>query len=237
MVESDNTNKNYSDADNSLAIRAESQKFLPSTEVRELVPQLNDEIDLRDYLNTLLRRKTLILSIMATVFVLAALYTFLDTPLFKAKGVVRASAQNQTVTKFENLENNALKSLEFQQTQINLLKSNQLANRVIAKLDLTNHAYFNPQIAAKEGKAPKKSLLAGFASFVRADQEQEQLSVLAEDAQTQLRAHNILNAVKTRLTVSPVRNSEMIVSDYQTPVTTWLKFKSAAMRFEGRSFA
>ena len=106
MVDSDSTNKNYSDADNSLAIREEAPKYLPSTEVRELVPQLNDEIDLRDLLNTLLRRKTLILSIMAAVFLLAALYTFLVTPLFKAKGVVRASAQNSTITKFENLENN-----------------------------------------------------------------------------------------------------------------------------------
>jgi hypothetical protein len=56
MADSDSTNKNYSDADNSLAIREDAQKFLPSTEVRELVPQLNDEIDLRDYLNTRRRK-------------------------------------------------------------------------------------------------------------------------------------------------------------------------------------
>ncbi len=217
MVDNDNTNKNYSDADNSLMIREEAQKFLPSTEVRELVPELNDEIDLRELLDTLFRRKTLILSVMAVVFLLAGLYTFLVTPQFKAKGVVRASAQNSTVTKFENLENNALKSLEFQQTQINLLKSDQLANRVIAKLDLTGHPVFNPQVAEKDGKAPKKSLLAGFTSFVRADQDKEQISVLDEDAQTQLRDHNILKAVKDRLTVSPVRNSEMIEISFVTP--------------------
>ena len=92
-----------------------------------------------------------------------------------------------------------------------------MANRVIEKLDLTNHPYFNPQVAGKEEKSPAKSLLAGFASFVRADQEQEQISVLDEDAQTQLRAHNILNAVKSRLTVSPVRNSEMIEISFVSP--------------------
>ena len=222
MVDSESTNKNYSDADNSLAIRGDSQNFLPSTEIRQLVPEINDEINLRELLDALFRRKNLILSVMAIVFLLAGLYTFLVTPQFKAKGVVRASAQNSTVTKFENLENNALKSLEFQQTQINLLESDQLANRVIAKLDLTNHPHFTSQIAKKEEKSPAKAWFSGFASFVRADQEKEQSSVVDEDAQTQLRAHSILKAVKDSLTVSPVRNSEMIEVSYVSsdPVLT-----------------
>lgn len=213
----DTREKKFSDADNSLMIRDDGQKFLPSTEVREVVPEFRDEIDLRDLLDTLVRRKTTVFSVLAAVFLMAALYTFLVTPQFKAKGVIRASAQNSSVTKFENLDSNALKTLEFQQTQVNLLKSNQLANRVIERLDLTNNPVFNPQAVGEDGKGKSKSLLASFTSFVRADEGQDQVNVLDEDAQAQLLAHNVLNAFQNRLKVSPVRNSELIEITFETP--------------------
>jgi len=142
-------NRNYPDAERSLMVRGEANTYLPSTEVREVVPGFNDEIDLRDYLDMLVRRKTAVLSVLAVVFLLVALNTFLATPQFKAKGVIRASNQNSTVTKFENLDKSDLRTLEFQQTQVNLLQSNQLATRVIEKLDLAHNPVFNPAAADK----------------------------------------------------------------------------------------
>ncbi len=47
----------YPNADNQLAIRANQQQNLPSVEVREVIPEFQDEIDLRDLLDILIRRK------------------------------------------------------------------------------------------------------------------------------------------------------------------------------------
>lgn len=88
----DTKDDKYSESDNSLIIRDDAQKNLPSIEVREVVPEFKDEIDLRDLLDTLIRRKTAVFSVLFLVFLLVALYTFLVTPQFKAKGVLRASA-------------------------------------------------------------------------------------------------------------------------------------------------
>ncbi|MBB5348086.1 polysaccharide biosynthesis tyrosine autokinase [Desulfoprunum benzoelyticum] len=209
-------NRNYPSPDRALIPRGDNPNYLPSTEVREVIPDFNDEIDLRDYLDMLIRRKTAVLSVLAAVFLLTALYTFLATPLFKAQGMVRASSQNQSITTFENVENTNLRTLEFQQTQVNLLQSNQLANRVIAKLDLTTNPVFNPA-AATEGEKQSPSLLAGLTGFVRADQQQEDLSVLEEDARNQVLAQNLLSAFKNRLSVTPVRNSELIEVSFVTP--------------------
>ena len=79
-------NRNYPEPDRSLMVRGDDDRYLPSTEVREVVPGFNDEIDLRDYLDMLIRRKTALLSVLAVVFLLVALNTFLATPQFKAKG-------------------------------------------------------------------------------------------------------------------------------------------------------
>ncbi len=213
----DNKDERFSEADNSLVIREETQKNLPSTEVREVVPEFRDEIDLRDLLDTLIRRKMAVFSVLFMVFLLVALYTFLVTPQFKAQGVMRASSQNSTVTKFDSLDAKPLLNLEFQQTQINLLKSNQLANRVIEKLELTSNAIFNPRVNGQKDTAPAKSLFAGIKNFIRADQEQDQISVLHEDAQNQLLAYNILQSFQQRLKVSPVRNSELIQITFESP--------------------
>lgn len=209
--------KDYSEADNSLIITGDPQKFLPSTEVREVVPEFNDELDLRDLLDTLIRRKTVIVAVLLSVFTLVALYTFLMTPQFKAKGSIRASSQNSTVTKFDNLENNTLKSMEFQQTQLNLIKSNQLANRVIDKLDLASNAIFNPMVESQLNGGRSKSNLAGLKNLIRADQSQDQINVLVKDAQAQLLDYNVLKAFQNRLKASPVRNSELIEITFESP--------------------
>ena len=214
-----NKDDKFSEADNSLMIRDEAQKNLPSVEVRELVPEFQDEIDLRDYLDILIRRKTAVLSVCLLVFVLAALYTFGATPQFKAKGTIRASAQSSNVTKFESLDpnNNAIQSKEFQQTQVNLLQSNQLANRVIEKLDLMNNATFNPRVVDQNKNNQPKSLLTSIKNFIRADQEQDQIGVLDEDAQNQILTYNVLKAFQKRLNVSPVKNSELIDITFESP--------------------
>ncbi|MBA3005540.1 MAG: polysaccharide biosynthesis tyrosine autokinase [Proteobacteria bacterium] len=215
MIE--NKDEKFSEADNSLVIREDAQKHLPSAEVRELVPELQDEIDLRDYLDTLIRRKTAILSVALIVFILSAFYTFLATPQFKAKGTIRASAQNSSVTKFDNLESNVLQTREFQQTQVNLLQSNQLANRVIDKLDLTNNPVFNPQAGGSEKGNQSMSFLDPIKNFIRSDQAQDQISVLQEDAQSQLLAYSILGSFHKRLNVAPVKNSELVEITFSSP--------------------
>jgi len=211
-----NNREKFSEADNSLIIREETSRNLPSVEVREVVPEFQDEIDLRDYLDVLMRRKTAVLTVSVIVLFIVALYTFLATPQFKAKGTIRASAQNSTVTKFDSLDPNALQTKEFQQTQVSLLQSNQLANRVIEKLDLMNNVLFNPQAGDLEDSRPPQSLFAPIKNFIRAEQVPEQVSVLTEDAQDQLLSYNILKAFQRKFKVSPVKNSELIELTFES---------------------
>ena len=135
---------NFQEFDNQLAVREQGGQYLPSTEVREIAPEFKDEIDLRDLLDTLIRRKSAVLACLLLCFSAVALYTFTVTPQFKAKGVLKVSSQSDNLTKFDNVESTALKSMEFQQTQVKLIQSEQLASRVIARMDLSNNPLVQP---------------------------------------------------------------------------------------------
>lgn len=194
--------------ENALAIRQQGGQYLPSTEVRELVPEFKDEIDLRDLLDTLIRRKTVVLSCLLFCFTVVALYTFTVTPLFKTKGVVRVSAQSDNLTKFDSVERTALKTMEFQQTQVKLFQSEQLASRVIERMDLLSDVHFNPSAASKSGEA--QGLFDTLKSFIRPEQDKDTLSLLKEDAQERILVDQSLNRFKKLFNVSPIRNSELL---------------------------
>lgn len=201
---------NSQELDNQLAVREQGGQYLPSTEVRELAPEFKDEIDLRDLLDTLIRRKSAILVCLLCCFSAVALYTFTVTPQFKAKGVMKVSAQSDNLTKFDNVESTALKTMEFQQTQVKLLQSEQLASRVIARMDLSNNPSFNRAAKQPSGEAQAKGLFDTLKTFIRPEEDKDTLSLLNEEAQTQIVVDQSLERFHNLFTVSPVRNSELI---------------------------
>ena len=88
----------YPNADRQIMLRDTAQQHLPSTEVRELVPDYEDEIDLRDLLDVLLRRKWTVITCLLVCFFTAVLVTFSMTPQFKATGSIKVSAQAGNLT-------------------------------------------------------------------------------------------------------------------------------------------
>lgn len=137
---------------------------LPSTEFREQLPQADDEIDLRDYLDVLIRRKWLIGAVMFAVFVTTFIVTLAMTPIYKATGRLEFNMQPAKVTKFEDMVVPQTQTREFMNTQTKLLTSDSLAWRVIETMDLVNNPDFNTSLE-KEGDGP--GILAGVMAAVR----------------------------------------------------------------------
>jgi len=114
------------------------ERYLPSTEVRDAVPEwAGDEVNLRDYLDVLIRRKWLVLSFLALVFVSTLVFTLSQPKIYKAEGAIEVSSESAKVTKFEEVVGAEIKAREFYVTQVQLLESPSLAERVIQRLNLT----------------------------------------------------------------------------------------------------
>jgi capsular exopolysaccharide synthesis family protein len=125
----------------------------PSTahdgESREERIVLEASIDLRDWLEVILRRRWMILSVLTVVLVSTLSLSLAITPVFKATGSLEISQKTPQVTKFEELLASDLRSQEFIQTQVQLLQMEELAQRVIDRLALEENPAFN-QAAARE---------------------------------------------------------------------------------------
>lgn len=120
-----------------------SEAGLPATDVHRPLPDFEDSVDLRDYLDVVLRRKWLVLTFLVGVFVTTLVVSLSMKPVFKASGGLELSPQEAKVTKFEDVVATQLQTREFIQTQVKLLQSVSLADRVIEKLDLAEHPIFN----------------------------------------------------------------------------------------------
>ncbi len=209
------------DAENVPVVQGSDPQHLPSVDVREVIPVADDEIHLRDYLDVLVRRKWIVIIVLLVTFFSVALYTFTRTPLFLARGVLKVSSQGANVTKFENVETNIVKMKEFQQTQVKLLQSEQLAGRVIAKLKLDENPLFNPFLAEEEAAGSIGSQIKGIVravkNFIRFQDDQKALQQLSEEAQQQIVYEKVLKSFQESFEVSPVRNSELIEISFESP--------------------
>jgi len=116
-----------------------AEAHLPSTQVRGSIPDLDDEIDLRDYLDVLIRRKWLIMSFLVLVFLSTLIFTLASTKIYKAVASLEVAQESAKVTKFEEVTPVASQAREHYETQVQLLKSDVLAKRVVDQLNLEAH--------------------------------------------------------------------------------------------------
>lgn len=141
-----------------------SDTNLPSTEVRDSIPAWEeDEINLRDYLDVLLRRKWLVVSVLVLVFITTLVFTLSMPKIYRAEGTVEVSQRTPRVTKFEEVDAEEIQAREFYMTQVQLLRSPGLAERVIDRLDLYEHPVVQETLFPEE----KPGLLDRLKDLVR----------------------------------------------------------------------
>ncbi|QCQ20860.1 GumC family protein [Desulfoglaeba alkanexedens] len=178
---------------------------LPSTELREPVPEFEESVDLRDYIEVILRRKWLVATFLMVVFVTTLIVSLTMTPIFKGEARLEVSPQEANVTKFEDLVANQLQTREFMQTQVSLLQSQSLAQRVIDRLQLQNHPAFNPEITSDEDGVLTtwKKTVRGWLSFGEDEPPDETLKRLKTEKA-------VLGRFSESLSVQPERDTTII---------------------------
>lgn len=149
---------------------------------------------LREYLHILSKRKWWIIGTFLGIFLLAAVFTLMRTPIFRTVVTLQITQDNpgsqvtvddrlSTLTGGDSLE-------KFQQTQYKILQSKSLAQRVIQALNLKENRIFK---SIRENN-PEKS-----------ETEIENMMV---------------DTFLTKLEVAPVRNSYLVEVSFQSPDKT-----------------
>jgi len=114
------------------------EDYLLSTEVKRDYNSPSEEgVNLRDYIDVLIRRKWIIISCLVVSVVTVAIASLLMKPIYMAEATIEIDPDNPKITTFQEVvEVQSQQPDSFYQTQYQLLKSRYLAKEVINALQL-----------------------------------------------------------------------------------------------------
>ncbi len=135
----------------------------PTQDYRESLREgAEEEINLRDYIDVIFRRKWLIIGMLFLTFISTLIFSLAQEKLYLASGTIEVNPESQNVTKFEDVVTERLRTEEFVSTQVSLLKSNSIAERVINAINLRSHP-----VIVGDGEDEKPGLLDGLKGFIK----------------------------------------------------------------------
>jgi len=109
-------------------------------------PSPEDEIHLRDYLQIVLRRKWIVITFLLTVLTTVSIGTFMMKSQYRATTTIKVEMDKMNILSFNDVYQAQMTSEDsFQQTQFKVLKSRNLARRVIRQMKLDASPEFTGQ--------------------------------------------------------------------------------------------
>jgi len=164
--------------------------ILPTEELRE------ESFEFVEYWRSILRRKWSILGLAIVIAVLAAVITSTFKPVYRATTTILLETGKNKVVSVEELYAGMSANREFFQTQAEIIKSRDIASRVVAKLNLAKNPEFDP-------RQREPSLMLRWARTFGLGAESPQIS---EDRIESL----IVDQVQKQVSVELVRSSQLL---------------------------
>lgn len=163
----------------------------------------NETIDLQYYFRVIQRFKWRILSLAFIITLLTTVVVFSITPKYTATATLLIQSEKANVVSIEEVYGLDSGRQEYLFTQFEILKSKQLALRVVEKLNLINHPEFDPDQQQKKfdliGKI--KSLLPFLPQHINKATDEEKLNI---------KTRKVVGNFVSRLTISPIRKTQLV---------------------------
>ena len=196
------------------------QANLPAEQRQEAAADWDSEtINLRDLLDTVLRRKWLVINTLLLTFVTVLVITLAQPKLYRSSATIEVSPQDQRITKFEEIVSADVRSREFYDTQVALLKSGEMMHRLITRLQLGEHPVVqetvfgsgDPSLAAQVKGMLRELML----SFIPDERRDSQRAAALDEGL--LQEQRLIDYVAANLSVNPSRTAMLIEIAFLTP--------------------
>ena len=171
-------------------------------------------IDLRLYLDLLNKYKWRIIFLALFVSGLAAIYAMNLTPIYRATATLLIEAKENKAVSFEEIVGINSNRTEFYLTQIELLKSDQIAITVIERLNLKNNpAFIDAESISTNDKASVSTTIRESVPFLPA----EQAGAPASEEDIAVRQMNtMVSAFAQKLSISPVNKTQLVNISFES---------------------
>lgn len=177
----------------------------------QLIPPVIEEetIDLRQYWRTIMQRKWSILSFAMVVTLLTIMVVFSIKPTYRATATLLIESQQANVVSIEEVYGLDSSNNEYYLTQFEILKSRQLAEKVIRNLNLVNHPEFNPEPGFLKTKIKELKEDSGINQFIQ-DQLNTTTAELTAEEQSAQHFQIVTGTFLKKLSISPVRKTQLV---------------------------
>jgi len=166
--------------------------FLHDPEDRE------EKLELLEYWRSILKRKKEIIGFGLVVALLAVVIVLVMTPVYRSTATVLIEANKSKLLSIEDVYSGISQNREHFQTQVEIIKSREVAIRTIEKLKLWEHEEFDPR--------PKEGSLLSAIGF--SDEPKEWTDKLLAEA--------VYGSFSKKLIVEPIRLSQLAKVSFES---------------------
>jgi len=159
-----------------------------------------DDIDLAKYWVIVMQHRWNILGLVAVVTLLAVMMTFSLDSIYRATTTVLIESEQANVVSIDDVYGVNTRGKGYFQTQFEILKSRELSERVVKKLDLLTHPLFDPR-QQEEGFS--------VSSLIPTQSKSEELT----EAEI---LYAVVKALRENLNVFPVPNTQLVHVTYES---------------------
>jgi capsular exopolysaccharide synthesis family protein len=161
---------------------------------------------LRFWRRSISKHKWSALGLAAAIALLTTLIVFVIQPIYRSTATLMLESNKSKVVSIEEVYSSMSSNREYYQTQAEILKSEELARRIVTKMKLVDHPALDPRQQKDAGFSLGKLLPASW---------------LGEDDSDKFTPAKLQAAViarfKRELTIELVRNSQLIKISYENP--------------------
>jgi capsular exopolysaccharide synthesis family protein len=162
-----------------------------------------DTLDMVRYWRAVNRNKWRILALVAAVGILAQMFASGLPPVYRATATILVEASKPKIVSIEEVYSSlTTNALQYYQTQSEILKSRELAAKLVRQLKLTQHPQFKP--GAQPPAFYEKWLPRGFVGDEAASASPEQVE------------RRVVRAVQDGIALQLVRNSQLIRISFES---------------------
>ncbi|MFA4968308.1 MAG: polysaccharide biosynthesis tyrosine autokinase [Sulfuritalea sp.] len=158
---------------------------------------------LRFWRRSISKHKWSALGLALAISLLTTLIVFVIQPTYRSTATLMLESNKSKVVSIEEVYSSMSSNREYYQTQAEILKSEELARRIVAKMKLVDHPVMDPRRQQDSGLSFRKLLPASWLG--------EEESWSSEKLQAA-----VIARFKKELTIELVRNSQLIKISYES---------------------
>ncbi|MDD5035707.1 MAG: polysaccharide biosynthesis tyrosine autokinase [Methylococcaceae bacterium] len=166
-----------------------------------------EQIDLRQYWSVIRQHWRGIVGLAFMISLVTALIVWSMTPIYQATASLFIESKQSKVVSIEDIYAADTSRTEYLQSQFEILKSRELAKRVIEKLNLPEHPEF---------KEKPQSERFDWRKWLPIELPQNPEATETESASALSPSEKLIPAFQKRLTIAPVRNTQLVNISFES---------------------